>query len=36
MLKVKDNVKLKELEKYGAIYVIETKEYYFKINSSEY
>lgn len=36
MLKLKDNVDLKELEKYGAIYVIETKEYYFKINSSEY
>lgn len=36
MLKVKDNIELKMLEKYGAIYVIETKEYYFKINSSEY
>ena len=36
MLKVKDNADLKELEKYGAIYVIETKEYYFKINDSEY
>ena len=36
MLKLKDNVDLKELEKYGAIYVIETKGYYFKINSSEY
>lgn len=36
MLKLKDNVDLKELEKYGAIYVIETKEYYFKINDSEY
>ena len=36
MLKIKDNVSLKELEKYGAIYDIETKEYYFKINGSEY
>ena len=36
MLKIRDNVDIKELEKYGAIYEIETKEYYFKINSSEY
>ena len=36
MLKVKDNVDLKKLEKYGAIYEIETKEYYFKIDGSEY
>lgn len=36
MFKVNDNVDLKKLEKYGAIYVIETKKYYFKINDSEY
>ena len=35
-LRIKSDVDLKELKKYGAIYVIETKEYYFKINSSEY
>lgn len=35
-LRIKKDIDLKELEKYGAIYVIETKEYYFKINSSEY
>ena len=34
MLKIRDGVDLKVLEKYGAIYV--TKEYYFKINDSEY
>lgn len=35
-LRIKKDIDLKELEKYGAIYVIKTKEYYFKINSSEY
>ena len=35
-LRIKKDIDLKELEKYGAIYVIETKEYYFKINDSEY
>ena len=36
MLKIRDGVDLKELEKYGAIYAIETKKYYFKINDPEY
>ena len=36
MLKIKDNVDLKELEKYGFEYRIKTNEYYFKINGSEY
>ena len=36
MLKIKDNVDLKELEKYGFEYRLKTNEYYFKINCSEY
>ena len=36
MLKIKDNVDLTELEKYGFEYRERTKEYYFNIDGNEY
>lgn len=36
MLKIKENVDLKELEKYGFEFYARTITYYYKINASEF